>query len=97
MTFITPDWPAPKNIQAISTTRQAGKQGSTSQPPFDSFNLGGHVGDEPAAVASNRQKLRTAQALPAEPYWLNQTHGIAVADLDETTHDLPEADASTTQ
>ena len=65
-----------------------------SQPPFDSFNLGGHVGDEPAAVAANRQQLREGLSLPGEPYWLNQIHGNDVVDLDGEPGGLPEADAS---
>ena len=92
MRFITPDWPAPARVRAASTTRQGGE----SLPPFDSFNLGGHVGDAPAAVAANRQQLRESLSLPGEPYWLNQIHGTAVANLDTCSEGLPEADASTT-
>ena len=96
MRFITPDWPAPAGVRAATTTRQGG----VSQPPFDSFNLGGHVGDAPAAVAANRQQLRESLSLPGEPYWLNQIHGTAVANLDggpdPLSKALPEADASIT-
>lgn len=92
MNFIYPDWPAPARVRAATTTRQGG----VSQPPFDSFNLGGHVGDEPAAVASNRQQLRESLSLPGDPYWLNQIHGTTVANLDNEPEGLPEADASIT-
>ena len=92
MRFITPDWPAPAGVRAATTSRQGG----VSQPPFDSFNLGGHVGDAPTAVAANRQQLRETLSLPAEPYWLNQIHGTAVANLDTCSEGLPEADASIT-
>jgi hypothetical protein len=44
--------------------------------------LGDHVGDDPAAVAENRRRLRVAAGLPGEPSWLPQVHGIGVADLD---------------
>jgi YfiH family protein len=67
-----------------------------SQPPFHSFNLGGHVGDAPADVAANRKQLRKILSLPAEPYWLNQIHGTYVVDLDGEPGGLPEADASIT-
>jgi YfiH family protein len=67
-----------------------------SQPPFDSFNLGGHVGDAPADVAANRQHLREILSLPGEPYWLNQIHGTTVVDLDDEPGGLPEADACIT-
>lgn len=92
MNLLIPDWPAPAHIRAATTTREGG----VSQPPFDSFNLGGHVGDEPAAVAANRQRLVETLALPSEPYWLSQVHGTTVADLDSEPGGLPEADASTT-
>ncbi|QLQ26720.1 MAG: peptidoglycan editing factor PgeF [Dechloromonas sp.] len=46
--------------------------------PWASFNLGDHVGDDPAAVAANRQALRAA--LPGEPRWLRQVHGIVAVD-----------------
>ena len=52
--WLLPDWPAPARVRACVTTRQGG----VSAAPFDSFNLGDHVGDDPAAVASNRQHLR---------------------------------------
>jgi YfiH family protein len=54
--------------------------GGVSEGPFASLNLADHVGDDPAAVAANRRALATALALPGEPAWLEQVHGIAVAD-----------------
>ena len=92
MNFLRPDWPAPARVRAATTTRQGG----VSQPPFDSFNLGGHVGDAPAAVAANRQQLRKSLSLPGEPYWLNQIHGTTVVNLDTSPEGVPEADASIT-
>ena len=71
--WIVPDWPAPANVHAVMTTRSGG----VSLVPFDSFNPATHVDDDPAAVAENRRLLR--QWLPAEPLWLNQVHGCAVA------------------
>ena len=87
MQFIQPDWPAPAVIRALVTTRAGG----VSQPPYDSLNLGDHVGDDPAAVALNRQRLRAF--LPAEPKWLKQVHGTTVARADKLT-DAAEADAA---
>jgi YfiH family protein len=75
--FILPDWPAPPNVRAAVTTRTGG----VSHTPYDSFNLAAHVGDDPAAVRENRARLRTALALPAEPLWLKQVHGVAVVDV----------------
>jgi hypothetical protein len=64
-----------------------------SKAPWDSFNLGDHVNDEPQAVAENRRRLREARHLPAEPLWLEQVHGIDVIDA-ATAHGRPIADAS---
>jgi hypothetical protein len=74
--FILPDWPAPANVRAAVTTRAGG----VSHAPYDTFNLAAHVGDDPAAVRENRVRLRAAFALPAEPAWLRQVHGVVVVD-----------------
>ena len=46
-------------IRRVTTTRAGG----VSAPPFDTFNLGDHVGDDPAAVAANRKRLAAAIGL----------------------------------
>lgn len=74
--FISPDWPAPTNVRAFSTTRAGG----VSRGRYASLSLGDHVGDDPAAVARNRELLREVLALPAEPVWLRQVHGTHVID-----------------
>ena len=71
---IYPDWPAPANVHALTTTRVGG----FSQGPYTSFNLGDHVGDDPGTVARNRALLREALELPLEPLWLKQVHGTNV-------------------
>jgi len=75
--LISPDWPAPANVKALQTTRQSG----LSAAPYDSLNLGDHVGDAPMTVARNRMLLNTL--LPSEPVWLQQVHGTAVANADQ--------------
>ncbi len=72
--WLSPNWPAPPTIHAFMTTRMGG----VSRPPYDGFNLAAHVGDDPVAVAENRRLLRAH--LPAEPLWLTQVHGTAVAE-----------------
>jgi len=74
MTIITPNWPAPANVRAYATTRLGG----VSKPPWDGFNLAGHVGDAPDAVAANRATLTKRLNLPAVPCWLEQVHGDEV-------------------
>lgn len=89
--WLVPDWPAPAGIRALFTTRAGG----VSTPPFDSFNLGDHVRDDPAAVATNRQRLR--EAMGARPVFLSQIHGVEVSALHGTTPDGTEADACLTE
>jgi len=74
--FLIPEWPASARVRAACTLRAGG----ASSAPFDSLNLGAHVGDDPAAVAENRRRVAAALALPAEPLWLEQVHGTAVAE-----------------
>ncbi len=54
-----------------------------SAPPYDSFNLGDHVGDDPAAVAANRARVEAATG-PADDrgVWMNQVHGTHVEVVD---------------
>lgn len=88
--FILPDWTAPDGVRALATTRKGG----ASRAPWHSFNLGGHVGDDPQAVAANRALLR--RQLPAEPVWLTQVHGRRCVDAAKTMPGV-EADASFTR
>jgi polyphenol oxidase len=74
---ITPDWPAPLHVRAAFTLRIGGVSGG----PYDSLNLGTHVGDSPAAVAENCRRVRETLRLPNEPVWLQQVHGIQVVDI----------------
>ena len=91
---ISPDWPAPPAVRAAFTLRMGG----VSAAPFDSLNLGAHVGDTDAAVTQNRRRVRRQLRLPAEPLWLEQVHGIEVADLDMASGQVsappPTADAA---
>src|SRR5246127_4776285 len=66
-------------IRRVTTTRAGG----VSAPPFDTFNLGDHVGDDPAAVAANRKRLAAAIGLGADRVvWMNQVHGDRVEVVD---------------
>jgi polyphenol oxidase len=89
--WITPNWPAPANVRAVCTTRAGGQ----SRPPYDSLNLGDHVGDSALAVAANRAFF--AGALQARPVFLNQVHGLHTAQLDAVTPDGIEADGCLTR
>ncbi|CNE45788.1 purine nucleoside phosphorylase YfiH [Yersinia kristensenii] len=76
--LILPDWPVPAGVKACSTTRHGG----ISEFPYDSLNLGTHVGDIVASVAANRQCLVEQAELPQMPVWLEQVHGTRVLHLD---------------
>lgn len=66
-------------IRRVTTTRAGG----VSAPPFDTFNLGDHVGDDPAAVAANRKRLAAAIGLGDDGVvWMNQVHGDHVVVVD---------------
>lgn len=90
--YLTPDWPAPAGVRAAFTLRTGG----VSMPPFDSLNVGAHVGDAADAVPENRRRIGRTLGLPAEPAWLEQVHGAEVADLDAATP-LLRADAALTR
>ncbi|MDB5750635.1 MAG: hypothetical protein JWP65_1056, partial [Ramlibacter sp.] len=85
--LLTPAWPAPERVRAACSTRGGG----VSAAPYDSLNLGNHVGDAPQAVAANRRRF--AQAIGVRPVFLQQVHGSAVARLTAGSPDGIEADA----
>lgn len=81
--WLYPDWPAPAWVRTLITTRVGG----ISPPPYDSLNLGHHVGDAPERVAHNRRVLR--QFLPAEPLWLSQVHSATVVEAADARDGAP--------
>ncbi|WP_395686817.1 peptidoglycan editing factor PgeF [Caenimonas koreensis] len=88
--WITPKWPAPANVRAVCSTREGG----VSTAPYDLLNLGDHVGDAPALVATNRKRFEAA--LGARPVFMKQVHGSSVIELDAGTQDGVEADGAIT-
>jgi len=92
LTLIRPEWPSPSNVRACATTRLGG----VSQPPFDSLNLGDHVGDLGVDVQRNRAILAQSCAVsPEDIKWLSQVHGNQCIDASCDAL-APKADASTT-
>lgn len=86
--FFEPEWPAPRNVLALSTTRLGGY----SSPPFESFNLGDHVGDDESAVVTNRAMLASALPSGTSVSWLSQVHGTTAVEAGQAGV-LPLADA----
>ena len=88
--WLIPQWPAPAGVRAVFTTRQGG----VSLPPYDSMNLGDHVGDSAEAVAANRLILQ--RAIDCRPIFLQQVHGTRVLELSHASDDGQTADACLT-
>ncbi len=86
MDLLVPDWPAPARVRALMSLRGGG----VSAAPYDSLNLGDHVGDDGAAVLRNRALL--AGQSGAAPVFMQQVHGTAVERL-PSPHAVPVADA----
>jgi YfiH family protein len=76
---MVPHWPAPSGVRAFCSERTGGVSGA----PYDTLNLGDHVGDDPAAVAENRRRF--ADTLQARPVFLKQVHGRGVVRLSRDT------------
>lgn len=90
--FIQPNWPAPSNIHAFTSTRSGG----VSAAPCDSLNLSvGGLGD-PTAGLANRKLLKDALNIPSEPIWLAQTHTTLALDAGKHADKIQNADASFT-
>lgn len=87
--WIVPDWPAPPNVGALLTTRRGG----ASLAPYASLNLAQHVGDDPSAVAANRERLRHLLTGAGDPVWLDQVHGTRVVDAAACRSTSPPAQA----
>ncbi|WP_053663023.1 peptidoglycan editing factor PgeF [Streptomyces sp. NRRL F-7442] len=64
--------------------------GGVSAVPYEELNLGGAVGDDPAAVTANRElAAKSLGADPARVVWMNQVHGADVAVVDAPWGDRP--------
>lgn len=72
--------PSAFRVRRVTTTRAGG----ASTGPYASFNLGDHVGDDPAAVAANRRRLAAATGLGDDGIvWMDQVHGTRVEFVDD--------------
>lgn len=77
----------------------ADRHGGISVPPFDSLNLAARVGDDPAAVAENRERVARALGRRSEEFvYSRQVHGTRVVDVDTRARGMVgEADGLFTQ
>ncbi|MDO5508926.1 MAG: peptidoglycan editing factor PgeF [Corynebacterium casei] len=67
-------------VRMVFTTRAGGASAS----PYDSFNLGDHVGDDPEAVTANRQRLAKVTGVE-DIIWMEQLHTNTVTVVDRST------------
>ncbi len=68
-----------RTARMVFTTRAGG----VSSAPYDTFNLGDHVGDDPASVAANRTRLAGALGLEERAMvWMEQVHSRNVTVVD---------------
>jgi polyphenol oxidase len=75
----TPAAPSAVRPRRVVTDRRGGR----SSAPYDTFNLGDHVGDDPADVAANRERLaREIGVDGGRLVWMNQVHGTRVQVVD---------------
>ncbi|WP_199580406.1 peptidoglycan editing factor PgeF [Blastococcus sp. TBT05-19] len=74
------------------------RRGGRSRSPYDSFNLGDHVGDDPADVAANRARVARELGVGEDRLvWMSQVHGTGVAIVDGPQDGpLPDTDALVT-
>ncbi|MEU7145436.1 peptidoglycan editing factor PgeF [Nocardia sp. NPDC046473] len=81
-------------VRRVTTTRAGG----FSAPPYESFNLGDHVGDDPATVRRNRDRLAEGIGLtPDRLVWMEQIHGRNVEIIDGPRDEpVPATDAIVT-
>ncbi len=80
----------PQAFVALQTCRAGG----ASEGSYASFNLGDHVGDDPHAVATNRQRLSAYCPKPIP--WLRQVHGVDVASAENAISGDCHADGTST-
>ncbi|MCX4761314.1 peptidoglycan editing factor PgeF [Streptomyces sp. NBC_01275] len=67
--------------------------GGVSAAPYEELNLGGAVGDDPAAVRANRELAAKSLGLdPVDVVWMNQVHGADAAVVEAPWGERPVAE-----
>jgi polyphenol oxidase len=81
-------------FSACAGAHMSTRSGGVSPAPWSSLNLGVAVGDNPSAVATNRQRFEShLDQGRARPVWLRQVHGVEVLELTSKTPTHPPAPA----
>jgi YfiH family protein len=75
-------------VRRVVTTRAGG----ASRPPYDSFNLADHVGDDEGDVYANRKRLAAELGLTEDRLaWMEQVHGRTATIVDGSETKAAEA------
>ncbi|ONF74246.1 peptidoglycan editing factor PgeF [Amycolatopsis keratiniphila] len=75
-------------VRRVVTTRAGG----ASRAPYDTFNLGDHVGDDAGDVYANRKRLATELGLAEDRLaWMEQVHGRTATIVDGSEASAAEA------
>ncbi|WP_181771025.1 peptidoglycan editing factor PgeF [Amycolatopsis pittospori] len=75
-------------VRRVVTTRAGG----ASRPPYDTFNLGDHVGDDAGDVFANRKRLASELGLAEDKLaWMEQVHGRTATIVDGSETSAAEA------
>lgn len=90
--LIHASWDISDKVVAFTTTRVGG----VSRLGYETLNLGDHVGDQPEAVAENRQRLSQQVDARVKFQWLEQVHGTEVYTATSVI-EPPRADALVTK
>lgn len=94
--WLQPNWPAIDGVHALFTTRAGG----CSAAPWNSMNLGAHVGDDAQHVSMNRQVLRNEinrrTGKQVQAVFMQQIHGCDVLALDAQSPENQAFDACVT-
>jgi YfiH family protein len=83
MSGFSADWPAPARVRTHLTTRVGG----VSEGCYSSNNLAYHVGDDPARVDVNRQRLAESMSSATGVQWLQQVHGTRIIEAHAVCQD----------
>jgi YfiH family protein len=75
-------------VRRVVTTRAGG----ASRPPYDTFNLADHVGDDAGNVHANRKRLASELGLAEDKLaWMEQVHGRTATIVDGSEPKAAEA------
>jgi len=100
--WLVPQWPAPRGISALFTTRNATDEHGARTSSFDVAGPSGIISADAGTSNALTASRRIIEGLvPSPPVWLDQVHGATVVDVERHPRDAgerwPRADAAVTR